>query len=143
MKDGNEEKAAEVSKMSLAAKKGWETRRKRYGYVKKTRFEDEPEIVVEVLKRGHRGRKSKDEQLKGYRKGYRKGYLVPKGRQERNESSVILSGVRGEKYREFLYGRNYREEIMIRKLFEYSKQLAEKLIFEGRVLEAPKVVVQG
>lgn len=130
----NEKKAAELSKMSLAAKKAWETRRKRYGNVKNPRSEDEPEVVVEQLKRRYRGRKCKDEQLK---RAYHKGQLMPKGKRENHRKSFVKYGTEeGNRVREFLYGSKWIEDVVLQKLWLEAKKLAKALIWreEGQKL---------
>lgn len=100
----NEKKKAAENKMSLAARKAWETRRKKSGIEKKEKseVEDEPEIIVEQFKQGHR----------------HKGVLKYKPRRSQvRKSSVKLTGKNADKeFMEFLYGRNYEEEALVNKL---------------------------
>jgi hypothetical protein len=121
-------KAEKLSKMSLAARKAWETRRKNKGIVKEEKgrekskeVNEEAEVVVEQLKRA-----------------YRKGRLVNKGKRVMRKGSVKMD----EKWMMYLYGSDWLEKVVIRKLVRYAKDLMGSLIFEGRELEVPKVVIQ-
>lgn len=115
-------KVKKLSKMSLAALKGWETRRKRYGIVKKKPSE-QPDLVIEQWKCGRR--KSKGEQLKGYRNGQ----LMVKGKSEMRKSSVKMD----DEMQAFLYGSKYIEEVVLRKMYNVAVREAKRLIFEERV----------
>ena len=109
------------SKMSLAAKRAWETRRKKYG--KKAgagsgASEEAQEISVEQLKRA-------------YRKGYRKGFLVEKTGRSRQGGAVKIDEKMRE-YLDFLYGRKWFEEVVLRKLWAEANRLAKKMIWSEK-----------
>lgn len=144
MKNGKK-KAAE-SKMSLAARKAWETRRKKNGNVKKEKRE-----------KSRKGRRI-DSQLQDIldgnvsveqlKKGYRKGMLMNKPKRSQvRKSSVKMD----EKWMAYLYGSDWLEKVVIAKLVAYSKKLmgamifdmkaGKKLVVKGRELEVPKVMV--
>jgi hypothetical protein len=122
-----EKKEAKLSKMSLAARKAWETRRKNKGSVKPRdtgkigEFNEDAEVIVEQLKRA-----------------YHKGQLVRKGKSGHRKSSVKMD----EKWMAYLYGNDYLERVVVQKLARYARDLWGKLIFEGKVVQAPSVVVQ-
>lgn len=124
----NVKKAEKLSKMSLAARKAWETRRKKYGSVKPrdsgkiSEVNDEPEVIVEQLKRA-----------------YHKGQLVRKGKSGHRKSSVKMDG----KWMQYLYGKDYLERVVVQKISKYASDLWGKLIFEGKVVEQPKVLVRA
>ena len=119
MKRNGEKKAARVSKMSLAAKKAWETRRKKYGKkvgAESATSEEAQEITVEQLK-------------KAYRKAYRKGFLVEtRGRSRKGGAVKIEQKMR--EYLDFLYGRKWFEEVVLRKLWAEANRLAKKMIWQ-------------
>jgi len=111
------------SKMSLAALKGWETRRKRYGVKEKP--SEQPDVVVEQWKIGKR-------KSRGYREksiGYRNGQLMPKGNLEMRRSSVKMD----DEMQAFLFGSKYIEEVVLRKMYNVAVKEAKRLIFEERM----------
>ena len=87
---------AKLSKMSLAARKAWETRRKKKGSVKPrdsektSEFNEDAEVIVEQLKRA-----------------YHKGQLVRRGKSGHRKSSVKMD----EKWMAYLYGARARVTI--------------------------------
>jgi len=119
-----EKEAAGESKMSLAAKKAWETRRKNKGMKKKEKRKKSGEV-----KKGKRFSRI-DSQLEGIlkdgdvsveqlKKGRRKGVLMPKKKRVRvHKSSVKLTGEGADSsFIEFLNGLT-GEQVLINKLCE-------------------------
>jgi len=109
------------SKMSLAARKAWETRRKKYGKkvgAESGASEEAQEITVEQLKRA-------------YRRAYRKGFLVEKAARSRKGGAVKIDKKMRE-YLEFLYGRKWFEEAVLRKLWAEANRLAKKMIWQEK-----------
>ena len=112
----NKKKAAAESKMSLAARKAWETRKKKPGIEKKK----SSEVVVEQLKRAGRRKKSRNEPevvVEQLKKGYRKGVLMNKEKRSQvHMNSVMLTGKHADRgFVEFLNGLT-REQVLVNKL---------------------------
>lgn len=106
------------SKMSLAARKAWETRRRRYGGKgKKSRkvVDEEGGITIEQLTRA-----------------YRKGQLVLKGKQGYRKGQAVKMDAKLREYLEFLKGRKYFEEVIIQKLWAEANRLAKKMIWQEK-----------
>ena len=112
-----EKKEAKLSKMSLAARKAWETRKKKPGIEKK----ESSEVVVEQLKRAGRGKKSRSEPevvVEQLKRVYRNSVLMPKAKRVRvHKSAVKLTGKDADKgFIEFLLGSKFQEEALVNKL---------------------------
>ena len=118
----NEDGSRGISRMSLAARKAWETRRKKSGNGKKQEKrvkagksgDQEEELVIEQLKRG-----------------YRKGMLVPKPKDKGmgvRKSSVKMD----DKMFMYLYGSRVFEDICLRKLVKMHKKMCLEILFNQR-----------
>jgi len=136
-KEKNKKKAAAESKMSLAARKAWETRKKKPGIEKKEKRKksrSEPEVVVEQLRRV-----------------YRNSVLMPKAKQVRvHKSAVKLTGKDADKgFIEFLLGSKFQEEALVNKLCDLcwrrkwceADQRAKEKARLVEPMQVPKVLV--
>lgn len=110
----NEE--SKQSKMSLAAKKAWETRRKNSG--KKPSESGKERMASEV-------REEAEITVEQLRRACRKGELVRKRYRKRKNGSVMMD----DKMQAFLYGSKWIEEVIVRKLVNQSMRLAKELIW--------------